>query len=113
MATVSSAEQCQVSGRGLSIATVRQLTTFTVTAQDSDGQPQTEGGDTFFVAIRGASRVRAKVTDNADGTYSVAYRPSVSGTCAPLKSHLLEPGKGWLKATTSQDTTRHTTLLSD
>ena len=46
------------------MATVRQLTTFTVTAHDFDGQPRTEGGDTFFVAIRGASRVRAKVTDN-------------------------------------------------
>jgi len=75
----TSALHCKVYGDGLSRATVRRITTFTIEACDASGTPKQEGGDVFFVAIRGGSRVRASVTDNEDGTYTVHCKPSVSG----------------------------------
>ena len=52
---------------------------FHITACDSSGGKTTSGGESFFIAIRGASRVRARVGDNGDGTYSVQWKPTVSG----------------------------------
>ena len=74
------AEHCKCHGQGLQEATVRQMARFQIDAHDSHGHKKTTGGDIFFVAIRGPSKTRAKVTDNDDGTYHVDWKPSCSGT---------------------------------
>ena len=71
------AANCVVKGPALETATVRQANTFTIEAVDEAGQRQELGGDHFFVNIRGvasASRVRAVVRDEGDGTYTVEYK---------------------------------------
>lgn len=73
------ASKCIVRGSGLQEATVRQASYFWVEAYDHKGRKRTSGGDTFFVAIRGPSQSRARVTDNLDGTYLVVWKPHVSG----------------------------------
>ena len=78
-AKAASPENCKIEGLGLHAATVRQTAKFTILAHNESGEQIAAGGDTFFVAIRGASRVRARITDNSDGTYAVEYKPSVSG----------------------------------
>lgn len=76
----TSSTLCKVEGAGLSVAMVRQTASLTITAFTEMGSMQNRGGDTFFVAIRGQSQVRAKVVDNENGTYHVSYKPSVSGS---------------------------------
>ncbi len=76
------ASKCVVSGQGLHEATVRQATYFWIQAYDTDGNKKTTGGDIFFCAIRGPATVRARVLDNADGTYLVVWKPSTSGLYA-------------------------------
>ena len=71
---------CSADGDGLRCGKVRHEAIFTITATDKDtGEPYQLGSDAFFIGIRGASRVRARVIDNADGTYTVQWKPSVSG----------------------------------
>ena len=71
---------CRVVGDGLHKVCVRQPSSFKIEAYDDEGHRKMTGGDGFFIAIRGASRVRAKVTDMRDGTYLVEWKPSVSGS---------------------------------
>lgn len=78
----TSASKCKIDGDGLRTATVRQMAAFTITACNEEGEQCSEGGDTFFVSLRGAGRTRAKIVDNEDGTYSVEYKPNVSGSYA-------------------------------
>ena len=66
-------------GPGLEAVTVREPAHFTVEALSEDGSRMTTGGEPIVVTIRGVSRVRARVTDNEDGTYSVVWKPTVSG----------------------------------
>ena len=74
------ASKCKASGGGLTQAIVRQRNDFQITAFCADGTRRTAGGDHFFVAIRGCgARVRAKVLDNGDGSYTVAYKPEIAG----------------------------------
>ena len=68
------AENCSVFGEGLTVATCGQFAAFTIEARDANGVRMRTGGDSFFVYVRGPSRVRAEVTDNSDGTYSVQWR---------------------------------------
>ena len=70
---------CKVDGTGLRLAIARQSASFTIESCDAEGTPLHLGGANFFVAVRGSSLVKAKVADNADGTYTAEYRPSVSG----------------------------------
>jgi len=77
--TETDASKCVLSGQGLHEATVRQATYFWIQAVDMDGKKKTSGGDIFFCAIRGPAAVRARVLDNADGTYLVVWKPSTSG----------------------------------
>ena len=50
-------------------------------SSSASGEPVKGGGDAFFVAIHGRGvRVRAKVTDNSDGTHDVRYLCTESGT---------------------------------
>ena len=74
------AAHCRVRGDGVVEATVRNPTYFWIEAYDQDCCKRDGGGDTFFVAIRGPSQTRARVTDNLDGTYLVVWKPHVSGT---------------------------------
>ena len=77
----TSASCCLVTGQGLSAATVRSHDNeFIITAYDEHGHRRREGGDNFFVSIRGSGkRVRAKVNDQEDGRYTVRYNPEISG----------------------------------
>ena len=54
---------------------------------DGRGARQARGGDSFFVAIRGPSQVRARVLDNDDGSYLVVWKPTVSGAYTITISH--------------------------
>ena len=78
-ATRTEASKCQVRGDGLQEATVRAASYFWIETFDQKGVKRTSGGDVFFVAIRGPSQSRARVTDNEDGTYLVVWKPHVSG----------------------------------
>lgn len=72
-------ENCQVEGEGLSLCVVKKPATFTVVAHDTSGTRKSSGGDGFFIAIRGASRVRARVTDMRNGSYGCEWTPTNSG----------------------------------
>jgi hypothetical protein len=76
---VTSARHCVAHGPGLAVGTVRTVCSFVIEARDANGVRRTTGGDTFFVSIRGNSKVRARVRDKRDGSYLVEYLPSVSG----------------------------------
>lgn len=74
----SEASCCEVVGMRRRI--VRGSThTFQIVSKDRFGERTAGAGDTFFVAVRGVSRIRARITDNSDGTYIVRWRPTVSG----------------------------------
>ena len=74
----ASPDHCRVSGFGNS-TTVNTTAEFMIEACDKNGTRVKKGGDAFFIAIRGASRVRGRVTDNQDGTYIMSWKPIVSG----------------------------------
>ena len=53
---------------------------FVIEARLGDGTRQPNGGDSFFVAIRGRGEtVRAKVIDQENGQYAVGFKPINSG----------------------------------
>ena len=81
------ADFCNVHGDGLHEATVRQAAYFWVEAHDAQGNKRDVGGDTFFIAIRGPSQIRARITDNKDGTYLCVWKPNVSGVYSISISH--------------------------
>ena len=74
------AAMCKASGKGLDTAIARQAAIFTIEAFNSSGTRMSSGGDLFRVDVRGSSVVRARVTDNEDGTYTCKYVPSTSGS---------------------------------
>ena len=88
------AVECKVYGDGLTAAAVRHPSEFTVEACDATGRRRPDGGDAFFVAIRGASRVRARIVDNRDGTYKVEWKPPQSGTYSIVVSFFGVPLSG-------------------
>ena len=76
----SVASNCVCTGAGLGSVTVRQEGRFFIEARDANGHRRRSGGDHFFVAIRGCGvRLRARVTDSGNGTYAVAFKPSLGG----------------------------------
>ena len=75
----TAAVECKVTGRGLEEVAAGHQAEFTIEAYDGTGGRRAEGGDAFFVAIRGATRVRARITDNKDGSYKVEWKPPQSG----------------------------------
>lgn len=75
----ASADRCTVSGSGIEAAAVRQLAEFSIEACDAQGSRLPAGGEAFFIHIRGPQRVRARITDNQDGTYLVSWTPPQSG----------------------------------
>ena len=68
------------SGDGLYTAMAKTPAAFEITAHDQHGERRPVGGDPFQVSVRGAAYVYAKVSDHANGSYSVEYKPSTSGT---------------------------------
>jgi len=58
---------------------VRREAYFWIEAVDALKKRRSQGGDAFFVTIRGPATVRARITDNQDGTYLVQWKPSTSG----------------------------------
>ena len=93
-----------VRGKGLVEAAPRLPAEFFIEAHDATGCRRAEGGDAFFVAIRGASRVRARIYDGHDGSYRVEWKPPQSGFYevavsffgvplpgSPFKMHTTEP----------------------
>lgn len=75
----TAAEASTASGPGLHTSIVRQLGVFTIIAHDHKGNRLLGGGESLAVAIRGTSNVRARLTDNNDGSYTCKYRAWVSG----------------------------------
>ena len=71
--------KCVVSGLDSSILTGNAPCTFKITAHSADGSQRDKGGDAFFVHVRGAERVRARVADKGDGTYEISWKPTISG----------------------------------
>lgn len=73
------ASLCQVSGDGVHTSIVRQIAEFSIEAVDSNYCRCKDGGENFFVLMRGCgTTMRAKVDDNEDGTYTVRYKPESS-----------------------------------
>ena len=60
--------KCKVTGLER-LYTVKENAIFEIVAFDEEEKRRAAGGEAFFVAIRGASRVRARIIDNDDGTY--------------------------------------------
>jgi len=52
---------------------------FVITAMATGGAAIRKGGDPFKVSVKGAGKVKAAVTDNANGTYTVTFTPPVEG----------------------------------
>ena len=80
----SSAKQCMLEGAGLTQASLGQLARFTIQSCNAHGIRFEEGGDTFNVAIRFTGmgiRVKAKVVDHDDGSYTVSFKPPRAGRC--------------------------------
>jgi len=75
------ASQCIAYGPGLEPGLLdTKPAEFTIQARDIFGKPRNEGGDPFHVDIQGPEGpIKADVTDNGDGTYSVQYQPERSG----------------------------------
>ena len=90
------ARLCKCHGNGLVEAGLGEHAMFMIDAHDISGR-QSTGGDTFFVAVRcnaQGTRVRAKIADNGDGTYSVSFKPPSSGKYTIAISLLGEPLPG-------------------
>ena len=78
----SSALHSRVSGDSLRECAVRKAAHFWIEAHEASGNRRTSGGDIFNVIIRGPAQVRARVSDNGDGTYLAVFKPSTSGRYA-------------------------------
>ena len=59
--------------------TVKLQAKFEINGITEAGERCTTGGEAFFVAIRGVDRIRARITDHEDGSYSVTWTPTTSG----------------------------------
>lgn len=73
---------CIASGNGLKNGGVAQeMQMFTIRAINSDGKQRLRGGERFRVFISGPDdlRIRGKVHDLGNGTYTAAYVPPVEG----------------------------------
>ena len=89
------ASKCYVDPVSVAAATVRKLNMFVIEARLGDGTRQPNGGDSFFVAIRGRGEtVRAKVIDQENGQYAVGFKPVNSGKYTISISLLGEPLPG-------------------
>lgn len=72
--------KCVVKGIDAPVYTGNAEAEFTIQACDERGAHRTQGGDTFFIAIRGVARVRARIFDHGNGKYTIRWKPGQSGT---------------------------------
>ena len=70
---------CELSGDGLSGGTAGEDNSFTITAKDAYGNRLVSGGDGFVAQLSGSAWLTTTVNDHGDGTYTVVYKPMVSG----------------------------------
>ena len=78
------ADLCKVMGDGLTQASIGKEARFTIIACSQHGIRFEDGGDIFTVNIRFHGlgiRMRTKITDNDDGSYTVTYKPTTAGRC--------------------------------
>eukprot|EP01133_Synstelium_polycarpum_P015677 gene15677-18631_t len=73
----SDPSQSYAQGPGLLGAFDHLTSTFTIVSCDYFGDPRTEGGDQYTVAITDSDT--PTITDNNDGTYTVEYKPLDQG----------------------------------
>lgn len=68
-------------GDGLVRAHVGAAAEFLVTAKGFDDHPKTRGGDLIAIDVRSPSKaaVTSEIVDKGDGSYAVAFTPSVNG----------------------------------
>ena len=74
----------QFEGKGMRQASLGQIATFNIIALSEHGIRFEDGGDNFTVSIHFPGlgiRVRPKVCDNNDGSYTVTWRPTATGKC--------------------------------
>ena len=86
-----SAGKCTITGDGVVQASIGQVASFTIIACSAHGIRFEDGGDTFLVSIRFTGlgiRVRHKLIDNDDGSYTVSFKPPRSGK-ATIRVQLL------------------------
>lgn len=89
-----SPKHCQILGDGIHHASIGQVANFTIIACNAQGTRFEEGGATFQIGLRFAGqgmRVRAKIVDNEDGSYTVSFKPTSTGKCNITLSYLGEP----------------------
>ncbi|XP_068744455.1 E3 ubiquitin-protein ligase TRIM71-like [Montipora capricornis] len=77
----TSSDLSTATGDGLVKAQVGAPAEFVVTAKGFDDQPKTRGGDLVTIDIRSPSKnaVSSEVLDKGDGSYAVAFTPSLNG----------------------------------
>ena len=78
----TAASKCVAVGDGLKHTTVNQFGIFTVQTRDAEGVPKEESDDDLVVTIRlvgGGEKLRTRMLNNKDGTFTVGYKPIVSG----------------------------------
>ena len=78
----TAASKCVAVGDGLKHTTVNQFGIFTVQTRDAEGVPKEESDDDLVVMIRlvgGGEKLRTRMLNNKDGTFTVGYKPIVSG----------------------------------
>ena len=85
--------ECRVEGLGPQVSK-GHLHEFRIITCDGTGRPKESVGETFFVAVRGTQKVRAKVRDNGDGTYSCTWTPPQSGAYQVAVSYFGVPLPG-------------------
>lgn len=68
-------------GDGLVKAQVGSAAEFVVTAKGFDDQPKTQGGDLVTIDVRSPSKaiLPSEIVDKGDGSYTVAFTPSLNG----------------------------------
>ena len=78
----TAARRCVVAGPALKDAFRGLEANFSIEAYDTTSARQPDGGDDFFVCVRccgQGTRVRAKVRDHNDGSYTVVFKPTTAG----------------------------------
>ena len=77
---VACAAQCHLHGEHVNQGLLQQPSKFFVVVRDALGEPVRRGGDTVRCSSRGPGPLRPSVVDSGDGSYTVSYLATVSGT---------------------------------
>ena len=77
---VACAAMCEVLGEHVKQGLLQAASRFAVVVRDSQGHRMRHGGDKVRVSSRGPGPLRPSVNDEGDGSYTVSYLATVSGT---------------------------------